>query len=81
MARKKTKKSELLELYESGHKTLYMVVINLGGFVHEKVYVLNATRDHCGYWDKNGEHGFYIDDVDDPATRKILGLNKSYGCW
>lgn len=68
-------KNELLALHKRGHKRLYAVVINLGGFVHNKVYVLNRTKhgsmEYPGYWAAYGDQGFFVD-----QRPMKLGLNK-----
>lgn len=61
-------------------KKLYLVIINMGGYVHEKIYVLtrrnNEFFDECyDYWDRSENYGFMGDD-----NRK-LGPKKHDGYW
>jgi len=65
----------------SKYKTLYLIIINQGGFVHDKLYILNKDNksSYPGYWDKTGNYGFILDDLD--GQSEYFGLNKNDGCW
>lgn len=58
---------------------LYMVTINLGGWVHDRIYTLNRRKSEYGedydYWDRGGNIGFMADD------KRKLGPRKEDGIW
>ena len=70
------------------YKTLYLIIINQGGFVHDKLYILNKDNksSYPGYWDKTGNYGFILDDLDQTynltnGQSEYFGLNKNDGYW
>lgn len=58
---------------------LYLVTINMGGFVHNKVYTLTRRESEYSngydYWDRSQNYGFNVDD------KRKLGPYKTDGCW
>lgn len=84
-----SKKTISLEKFESAPKVIYMVQINLGGLVHDKVYELRlkyADKKEIEYWDRSGNiwFSFGTSNYNSRLKRKIVTLNeiyKSYGLW
>ena len=51
-------------------KHLYMIVMNIGGSLHDKVYKLTLKDDGLSndYWDKSGNHDFPSNKVNTEKT-------------
>jgi hypothetical protein len=58
---------------------LYLVTINMGGWIHDNIYTLTRSKSQfCkgyDYWDRHGDVGFMADD------KRKLGPYKQDGCW
>lgn len=75
-------KTVSLKNYKKSPKTLYSVVINMGGLVHKKVYELykGENSHYPSYYDKEGNEGFSFGFNDEQSFK--IGLNKkSSGYW
>jgi hypothetical protein len=58
---------------------LYLVTINLGGWIHDKIYTLRRCKSEWDkgydYWDPTGNHGFMSE------NKRKLGPRKEGGEW